>query len=136
MIDPAWSESVIDSAVGKTCGNWIYSTWACWQTSPKSRKFSDVRIAMGFRFDRQDEEWNVNEIELPTAAVTIKGSTEVDFPRPSRKWKKGTLEGMDADDLSIRQISEKPSHGKSVCEFYREFFLSAFAELRKAMAKK
>lgn len=136
MIDPAWSESDIDSAVGKTSGNWIYNTWACWQTSPKIQKFSDVRIAMGFRFGRQDDEWNVDEIELPSAAVTIKGSSEVDFPRPSRKWKKGPLEGMDTDDLWIRQVSEKPSHGESMCEFYREFFLSAFAELRKVIAEK
>ena len=136
MIDPAWSESQIESAVGETSGKWLYTTWACWQTSPKIQQFKDVRIAMGFRFDRRDADWNVDEIELPSGAVTIKGSNEVEFPRPSNKWQKGPVEGMDADDLWVRQISKKPSYGESMNEFYRAFFLSAFVELKKVIVGK
>ena len=134
MIDPAWGESGIDAVIGETSGRWKYNYWSIWMSSPEIVRFRNALISMGFRFDRRDADWNVDETELPSAAITIKGENPDVFPRPSRKWQKGPVDGMDSDDLWVKQISGKPRHGESLCEFYRKFFLKAFVELREVMA--
>ena len=100
FIDPAWDKSDIDNFLGPTNGNWSFKNYPySWQTSPRLTNFRNVRIAMGFRFDRRDEVWNVDDLELPSAAVTVVRGDADDFPRPSRKWQPGPVDGMDEGDL-------------------------------------
>ena len=136
LIDPAWLESGIDDVFGDTAGNWSYDYRSSWQTSSGLVDYGGARIAMGFRFDRRDEVWNVDEVELPSAVVTIKrGGNADDFPRPSKKWKRGYVLGMHEDHRWVRQISgPPPRHGESLEEFYLGFFLKAFTEIRDVLA--
>ena len=134
LINSAWDES-LDAAVP---GRFTYPDYHyVWQTSPGLANYGGAKISMGFLFDRRDGEWNVDEVELPSAAVTIR-SGAVDgnsFPRPSGKWKPRAVPGIYDNDLWVRQISgPPPRHGESLEEFYRDFFFQAFTEIRNVLA--
>ena len=135
IIDPAWEESDIQSVLGDTNGRWSYYYRYSWQTSPSLTDFGNVRIGMGFHFYRRDDVWNVDDLELPSAAVTVIGEEADDFRRPSRKWQPGSVDGMDEGDLWVRQTRRPPRHGASLGEFYSAFFLGAFQELRNVLAR-
>ncbi len=135
LVDPAWDESGIESALGPTNGNWLFRQYHFgWQTSPRLTDFGNVRIGMGFRFDRRDDVWNVDDLELPSAVVTVVGGDVNEFPRPSRRWQKGPVDGMDTNDLWVRQTRQPPRHGAPLGEYYSAFFLEAFEELRQVLA--
>ena len=136
MIDPAWDESTLEDVMGETNGNWVPRYWNCCQSSPKMNRFGNARISMGFRFDRRDANWNVDETELPSGAVTVTDSETGKFPCPSGDWQKGPVEGMGQNDLWVKQTNEKPCHGESLSGFYRRFFLTAFVELSEVMKTK
>lgn len=134
IIDRAWDESKINTVLESTTGRWVYDYPNCWQTSPALAAFGGIRISMGFRFDRRDATWNVDELELPSAAVLIFGNDPDAIERPSEKWQEGPLEGMGGGDLWAREISRRPPrYGAPVDEFYSRFFVRAFKELRRTM---
>ena len=135
LIDPAWLKSGIDDVFGPTKEKWIYEYETGWQTSPGLVDYGKARIAMGFRFDRRDEVWNVDEVELPSPVVTIKRGKNADgFPRPSKKWKEGSVSGMHENHRWVRQIGgPPPRHGESLEKFYQDFFLQTFTEICNAL---
>ena len=135
LIEPAWRDSGNDGVLGPTEGNWRRYYPNGWQNSPGLDNYGRARIGMGFRFDRRDDVWDVDKMELPSAAVTISGGDEggIPFPQPSEEWEEGPVPGMDDDDQWVRQTSQPPRHGESLEDFYHAFFLQAFTEIRNVL---
>ena len=135
-INSAWSESGINDVLDWR-GHWYYRDYYkyCWQSSPYLANFGNAQISMGFQFDRRDDVWDVDKMELPSAAVTISEGDEggIPFPQPSEEWEEGPVPGMYDGDQWVRQTSQPPRHGESLEEFYRAFFLQAFTEIRNIL---
>ena len=134
LINPAWWESGNDKVLGPTQGKWRRDYPRGWQNSPGLVNYGGAWIGMGFRFDREDDVWNVYEVELPSAAVTISSGAVGGnpFPQPGDEWT-GPVYGMDDDDQWVRQTSQPPRHGESLEEFYQAFFLEAFTEIHRVL---
>ena len=95
-----------------------------------------VRLWMGFRFDRRDPVWDVDNLELPCPVVTLSpyGQRNKQLPNPPKRWT-GPVEGMSQDDLWVRQPGQDqiPRVGDSLYDYYKEFFRIAFCEVREAL---
>ena len=135
LIDPAWDDSDIGNVIEPTIGNWKRYYPNGWQNSPGLVNYGGAWIGMGFRFDREDDVWDVYKMELPSAAVTIArvGEGGNPFPQPGDEWT-GPVPGMDDDDQWVRQTSQPPRHGESLEVFYRDFFRQAFTEIHDVLA--
>ena len=129
------------SGIGKCLEHrWMHRNWRYFpergvQTSPPILDY-EIRMWMGFRFDRRDADWDVGRLELPAPAVTVYRDDEdakdaKEFPRPSDSWI-DPVEGMSPPGLWVRQPvpGEVPRHGDALDEYYRDFFLAAFTELK------
>ena len=86
----AWSESGIDTYLnGKTepGAKWQYRYVSGWQMSPAIQPYG-VRLWMGFRFDRRDPDWDVDNLELPCPVVTLGpyGQRNKKLPKPPKGW--------------------------------------------------
>ena len=138
IVDQAWRESEIRDHLGETRNRWSYKhSDECWQYSPVIARFG-VRIGMGYWFDRNDPTWDVARVGLPSAAVVIYQEDDplpAALQRPSEAWKGGPVEGMGGWDLWVRTLDEMPRYGSSLSEYYREFFLDAFNELKDALQR-
>ena len=69
----AWVESRIDEflkGLWMPDKNWDYRSGPGAQISPPIMPYG-VRLKMAYRFDRHDADWDVNELELPSPAVTL-----------------------------------------------------------------
>ena len=138
VVDKAWNDSEIGEIIGETFGKWSYDYFYCWEYSPRI-VFFGVRIGMGYWFDRKDPTWNVERLELPSAAVVIYRDVvplPAELECPSDAWTKGPVEGMrnfSEGNLWVRTLDEMPCYGSSLSEHYRKFFLDTFNELKGAL---
>ena len=118
----------------ETNGKWYTYLVDVWRYSSKLTEYGDAQIGMGFQFDRRDEVWNVDEMELPSAAVVVYGPDAADFP-PPKGWEKGPVLGWDPPYIWVRQIEDHPQYGESLEEFYLKFFRKAFKELHRVLTR-
>lgn len=119
-------------------GNWTH------QWSYKGELYSPTiqpygfRIWMGYRTDRRDDDWNVDELEIPSPCVTLcdydgNGNIDQEFPPPSDDWiGPYAVEGW-PNELWVRQPTERPIYGQQFDEYYENFFQLAFTEIRDAI---
>ena len=136
--DDAWHASGLGNVLKKTEGNWIYNSWKGEQYSPTIQPYG-VRIWIGFRYDRRDDNWNVDDLEIPSPAVTLHEVGQVDqqFPKPSTNWTgRASVEGW-SKDRWIRQPTqdEMPKYGDSLYDYYKRFFETVFCEIKEAIEK-
>lgn len=136
----AWAESRIDDFLRdmwQPNRNWDYRSGPGAQISPPIMPYG-VRIKMAFRFDRHDADWDVNELELPSPAVTLSPAPydegDRELPQRPEGWT-GAVKGMAETNLWIRQPTQDqiPRYGGSLYDYYKEFFLKAFCEIREAL---
>ncbi len=100
-----------------------------------------IAFWIGFRFDRRDKNWNVEDIELPSPFVAvnpIKENREVGerLPQPSDHWVgPWKVEKMNDKYKWVRQPveGEIPRLGEPLGEFYKKFFQEALVELKLAL---
>ena len=129
----AWHASGLNNVL-ETIGQWKYYLSTGEQYSPAIRPYG-FRIWMGFRYDRRDDNWNVDEVEIPSPAVTLcdyHGNIEQEIPQPSKFWTDSdSVEGW-PNELWIRQPTpdRMPIYGEALYDYYRDFFETAFIEIR------
>lgn len=97
-----------------------------------------IALWMGFRFDRRDEDWDVERIELPSpfVAVTPKGENKEVGERmsqPSERWTGPLQDSIDYEWVRQPVRCEMPHMGEPLDEFYRNFFHISFEELKRAL---
>lgn len=134
----AWEESRIGEFFNRKWMHgrkWDYRSGPGAQISPPITPYG-VRLKMGFRFDRRDEEWDVDRLELPSPFVTLRPNGEQNkrLPERPKNWT-GAAKGMWERNLWIRQPTQDhvPHYGDSLYEYYKEFFRIAFCELMEAL---
>ena len=135
--DDAWSASRIGEVLDRERmpGNWKYGYAKGTQTSPPIIPYG-VRLKMAFRFDRRDEGWDVDHLELPCPVVTLRpnGEQHQELPQRPENWT-GAVEGMWQKNLWVRQPTQDqiPHYGYSLHDYYKDFFHIALSELREAL---
>lgn len=98
------------------------------------------RIWMGYRTDRRDDDWNVDELEIPSPCVTLcdyhgVGNIDQEFQKPSDDWiGPYAVEGW-PNEIWVRQPTQRPIYGVPFEEYYENFFQEAFVEIRDAIAR-
>ena len=131
----AWHASGLNNVL-ETIGPWKYYLSTGEQYSPAIQPYG-FRIWMGFRYDRRDDDWNVDEVEIPSPAVTLcdyHGNIEQEIPQPSNFWTDSeSVEGW-PNELWVRQPTQdqKPIYGdgEALYDYYKDFFETAFVEIR------
>ncbi len=139
--DDAWAASGIGSILKNAEGKkWIKGLGGQWINEVRGY---GLALWMGFRYDRRDEDWNVDDIELPSPFVAIdpKGENkEVGecLSQPSQHWAgPWKVEEMNEKYKWVRQPvkGKMPCVGEPLGEFYKDFFQDAFDELKRALEK-
>lgn len=99
-----------------------------------------LALWMGFRFDRRDKDWDVENIEYPSpfVAVTPDGTNKESGERmaqPSEYWIEPTQDWTDYKWVRQPAEGEIPHLGEPLEEFYKRFFHDAFVELKRALER-
>ena len=93
-----------------------------------------VKIIYGFRFSRDDPEWDTDSLRLPSAYVGIwrtgpDGSCELPCPSGWKERPKALRE----EYVWVCQIGELRLRGGSLTASYLEFFTDAFTALKAVL---
>ena len=119
-------------ALGETDGRRWPKTDVEHQRSPKIVRHG-VHIEHGFDFSREDPEWDVSRLQMPSAWVGIwmpdaNGTCTVACPagwkEPPKTWD-GWVWVCEIDELRMR--------GESLSALYLEFFTGAFTALKAVL---
>lgn len=134
--DQAWHDSGLNDVWinTQTQGNWNYSEkWQGGQYSNRNLDYG-VRIWMGFRYDRRDTGWNVDDREIPCPAVSLARVDDANnmFPQPENWTNPDGIEFFDGE-LWVRQPTQEeiqgiPNYGEPLDDYYSTFFMTAFTE--------
>ncbi len=137
--DDAWKSSGIDSILvdEKKPKRWNQDFSTYWSDIPGY----GINLWTGFRFDRRDEAWNVEDIELPSPFVAVKPiekNKEIGerLRQPSNHWEgPWEMEETNYNYKWFRQpvVGELPRLGEPLDEFYKNFFQQAFDVLKQAL---
>lgn len=134
----AWDQSKIEEVLKRQPRRWSSKNYSeCWKYSTTLTDFK-IWIGMGYWFNREDETWSAARLELPSAAVAIypaAGFQPAKLKRPSGAWTDDSeytgYAGYEC--LWVKVLNETPCYGTSLSDFYLEFFLGAFSELKRAL---
>ena len=140
ILDDAWYESGIHDYLAD---QWAHNQWSYRYDrarfkSPPINGYQ-VRLQYGFRYDRRDEYWDVDRLELPSPVVTVYPEPNVqrdlELPQRPENWETGPVEGWSKLGLWTRQPipGNMPRLGEPLDEYYKNFFLVAFGELMNAL---
>ena len=119
-------------ALGETDGRRWPKTDVEHQRSPKIVQHG-VHVEFGFDFSREDPEWDVSRLQMPSAWVGIwmpdaNGTCTVACPagwkEPPKTWD-GWVWVCEIDELRMR--------GESLSALYLEFFTGAFTALKAVL---
>ena len=118
--EEAWSESHIGVFLNaeRMPGKWGKKYQSGEQCSPLIQDYG-VRLWMGFRFNRRDQTWDVDMLELPSPAVTLSpdGTRRRELPTRPKNWT-GPVDSWSENELWVRQPiqgnegNEMPIYGK------------------------
>ena len=138
--DEAWASSGIGTIISDNMNGkkWTYDYQRGSMTASEIPGLG-IKLYFGFRFDRRDEGWDVDKIELPSPVVTVSPSGTnwelgESLSQPSEHWT-GPIQDMSPNDKWVRQPvhDEMPRLGEPLDECYRTFFHNAFVELKLAL---
>ena len=137
ILDSAWEDCGMTDALGETDGHRWPKTHVDHQRSPRIVRHG-VHVELGFDFWREDAEWDVSRLQMPSAWVGIwmpdaNGSCTLACPsgwkEPPRTWDDGGIGrwvwGREIDELRMR--------GDSLSALYLEFFTGAFNALKAVL---
>ena len=136
ILDSAWDDSGMDDALGETDGRGR-TTRGEWRLSPRMVRHN-AHVEWGFDFRREDPEWDVSSLQVPSAYALIwmpgqDGDCHLACPsgwkKPPKRWD---------DDSAGRyvwacEMSELRLHGESLSALYLEFFTKALTALKAVL---
>lgn len=115
-------------------GYWAYNLQLLVYTSPRFTSDMDARAEFGFDFERDDADWSVPQLGLPSAYFAVIGSegpkltkrlTDLGWAPPPQDWPDGYLGAKQLDSLGVT--------GTSLHPIYLDFFRTAREELWQAL---
>lgn len=115
-------------------GNWSYNRQHLTYTSPRFSKGMKAYVEFGFDFERDDAEWSVPRLGLPSAYFAVRGTegqilkrrlATLDWPSPPKGWSDSYLRAKQLDSMVVS--------GDSLHLHYLSFFKGAREELWKAL---
>ena len=104
--------------------------------SPWLNAEETVFLECGFDFGRQDDDWHVSRLALPSAFVAARGAGGDQFQwgaLPATWIEPPTSLGL-TEGLRVRQISSPTLHGRSLHSLYLGFFQDALQEILQIAA--
>ncbi len=135
IMDSAWDEHGMTDALGETDGGW--KTDVEYHRSPRIVRHG-VHVEYGFDFFREDAEWDVSRLQMPSAWVGIwmpevNGTCTLACPsgwkEPPKTWDDNGegrwVWGCEIEELRLR--------GESLSALYLEFFTGAFTALKTVL---
>ena len=130
ILDEIWS-LVRQRLSGKASGQWSYDRRHLTYSSAWIDADQDLYISYGFDFNRDDERWNVSELQLPSAFLAICGSgtDRYDWDHLPPGWTKPPVRWDSNDYIRVQQLSFLKAEGDSLHTAYLDFFTSSLAEL-------
>ena len=115
-------------------GNWSYNSQLLAYSSPRFTSDMDARAEFGFDFERDDADWSVPQLGLPSAYFSVIGSegpkltkrlTALGWAPPPKDWPDQYLGAKQLDSLVVTGVSLHP--------IYLDFFRTAREELWQAL---
>ncbi len=136
ILDAAWDDCGMTDALGETDGRRWSKTDVEHQRSPRIVRH-DVHVELGFDFSREDADWDVSRLQMPSAWVGIwmrdaNGTCTLDCPsgwkEPPKTWEDGGGRWV-----WVCEIGELRMRGESLSALYVEFFTGAFTALKAVL---
>ena len=130
ILDEIWS--VVRSRLSDTAsGQWRYDRRYLSYHSAWIDAHEDLYISFAFDFDRDDEKWNVSELQLPSAYVAIRGSGtgRYDWDELPSQWSEPPVGWESSDYIRVKQLSFLKAEGDSLHTAYLDFFTSSLDQL-------
>ena len=130
LLDDVCAECVLSDGQG----NWAYSKRYLCYTSPRFTTDMEEKAEFGFDFERDDAEWSVPQLGLPSAYFAVVGTkgpevtnrlAALDWSRAPNHWPEYYLRAKQLDSLNVT--------GTSLHQTYLDFFRDAREELWQAL---
>ena len=137
ILDSAWDDCGMTDALGETDGRRWLKTELEHQRSPRIVRH-DIHVELGFDFFRDDAEWDVSRLQIPSAWVGIwmreaNGTCTLACPSgwkaPPKTWE----DGGGGRWVWVCEIAELRMRGESLSALYVEFFTGAFTALKAVL---
>lgn len=123
--------------IKKFTGKWDRITYFPAYSTPKLGA-SRIYLFFGFDYDREDDDWSVEKLYIPSAFVAVCGNADKQtFLKKLSDYRTDMPAHMDWDDgLYVRQISKKLLVSKdSFGEAYLDFFNTAIQDFKDVAPK-
>ena len=135
ILDSAWDDCGMTDALGETDGRRWPKTEVERQRSPRIVRHG-VHVELGFDFSRQDAEWDVSRLQMPSAWVGIwmrEANGTCTLACPSG-WKEPPWDDNSGGRwVWVCEIDELRMRGESLSALYLEFFTGAFTALKAVL---
>ena len=121
---------------GKSGNAWSHNREELWYTSPWVDKKRNIYVEFGFDFSRDDADWNVAQLRLPSAYFAAMGEKQGDNRLQHSilsDWESSPEDWGDGY-LRVKRMKSLQIHGNSLHGSYLDFFLTARDELWQALA--
>ena len=116
---------------------WAYSGQYLYYTSKQFTTDMNARAEFGFDFKRDDADWSVPQLGLPSAYFAIRGTKEPKLMNRLKalKWNLAPEEWKEWNDdyLRAKQLNSLTVKGSSLHLIYLDFFRTARKELWQAL---
>ena len=114
-------------------GNWSYDRDALVYSSPWIGGES-FYIEYGFDFERDDQDWTVERISLPSAYFAIRGEevNQQDWSALPSDWGSTPNDWNWWGEARVKRLNRIDTGGSSMRDNYLDFFVSALAEVGNA----
>jgi hypothetical protein len=136
ILDSAWDDCRMEDALGETDGRGDTARGE-WRLSPRMVRHN-VHVEWGFDFRREDPEWDVSSLQVPSAYAGIwmpgaDGDCKLACPSGWKKPPKWWDDDSGGHYVWACEISELRLHGESLAALYLEFFTNALKALKAVL---
>lgn len=130
LLDEIWAECELPDGQGE----WRYDRRHLCYTSRQFNADINARAEFGFDFERDDADWSVSQIGLPSAYFAIRGTKEPELMNRLEALEWGPApEEWGGDYLRAKQLNSLIVTGSSLHPIYLDFFRTARKELWQAL---
>ena len=127
ILDDVWAAFNIPGTRGN---QWSYNP--LWYSSPWIDDENTIYVKFGFDFDRNDADWSVEDLRLPSAYVSVRGTHRHELDNLTNGWRQPP-DGWHPDNLRVKHLNSLQLPGDPLHLQYLSFFESARAELWQAV---